>query len=69
VEASGVSLADGRRRPKGHRAARYRWNLKDPAGRLRNRKARLEDWIDLERFGRELSLELDKVIARLERQA
>jgi hypothetical protein len=33
---------------------------------LRERKARLEEWIDGERFGRELSLELDKIIERLE---
>jgi hypothetical protein len=55
-----------RRRAKGHRVARLRYNRKPPIGRLRERKADLERWIDLEHFGRELSLELDKVIARLE---
>ena len=53
-------------RPKGRRAQRMRYNTKPPVGRLRERKARLEEWIDGERFGRELSLELDKIIERLE---
>jgi hypothetical protein len=41
-------------------------NLKAPAGRLRERKAQLERWIDLDRFDRAQSLQLDAVIAALE---
>jgi hypothetical protein len=54
-------------RPKVRHAQRLRMNLKPPAGRLRARKAELERWIDPARFDRAQSLQIDAVIARLER--
>jgi hypothetical protein len=50
---------------KGHRGQRLRVNVKEPIGRLRERKAALEALIDTEHFDRTLSLTL-AVIARLE---
>jgi hypothetical protein len=63
-----MSAAPPRRPSKGQREQRMRPNLKPPAGRLRERKARLEEWIDPTRFDRVQSLALDRVIAALERR-
>jgi hypothetical protein len=58
-----------RRRPKGQRARRWRWNKKEPAGRLRERKIELEALIDNDRFDPTLSASLDRVIIALEARA
>jgi hypothetical protein len=54
------------RRPKGHRAQRLRANVKEPAGRLRERKAALEALIDHAHFDSALSRSLDRVLVALE---
>jgi hypothetical protein len=61
-----TSDAPPRRPPKNGRRGRWRHNVKRPAGRLRDLKRRLEARIDVGRWNRPQSLQLDDVIRRLE---
>jgi hypothetical protein len=62
----GRVTAPPRRPPKNGRRGRWRYNVKRPAGRLRDLKRRLEARIDVGRWNRPQSLQLDDVIRRLE---
>ncbi len=62
-----MTTASRPRRPKkGRTASRYRQNVKEPIGRLRSRKAALEELMDSEHFDPTLSRSLDCVLVALE---